>query len=296
MEEIKNKKIEGFNNYTIYENGDCIRNKSKNKLTPEISKAGKPFYRLLDNKNTRKMIPVGKLVAEAFIPNPNNYNEYINIDGDSKNNNVNNLKWVSDEEFIGSLDGEIWKDVVGYEDYYKVSNLGRIYSKRQVVVNKDGSVNKNKPPMIMKTVRDSKGYLKITFNLPAIGLKKTYKVHRIVAEAFIPNPNNLPQINHIDGIKDNNNIENLEWISNLDNRRHNDTIGITPENMRSIPVVMVDSKTGLDIKIFHSIHEAGTYLFEEKGLGKNVKNVRENIRRALKTNGTSYNYKWRRVK
>lgn len=96
---------------------------------------------------------------------------------------------------------EIWRDIVGYEGLYQVSNLGRVFSIKKSIVLKP---------------RDRRHYL-------AVGLYrgkkdyKTYYVHRLVAQAFIPNPNNLPQVNHKDCNRYNNSISNLEWVSVQDN-------------------------------------------------------------------------------
>ena len=91
---------------------------------------------------------------------------------------------------------EIWKDCKGYEGLYQVSNLGRVWSVRK---------QKYLNPWL-----DSSGYW--TVELRALnGKRKSEKVHRLVALAFIENPNNLPQVNHKDENKQNNSVENLEW-------------------------------------------------------------------------------------
>lgn len=95
---------------------------------------------------------------------------------------------------------EIWKDIEGYEGLYQVSNLGRVKSLCQ---------NNMKNGSIMKLCFDKYGYNVIT--LRNKGKKKTYKVHRLVALHFIDNPNNHPQLNHIDEDKTNNASSNLEW-------------------------------------------------------------------------------------
>lgn len=121
---------------------------------------------------------------------------------------------------------EVWKDIKGYEGRYQVSNTGRIRSVARVVTWKNGEVKTYKS-RIMKT--------KARGNYVGISLYKDYKskdymVHRLVAEAFIPNPDNLPFVNHIDENKENNIASNLEWCTRQYNNnygRRNEKISIT---------------------------------------------------------------------
>lgn len=89
-----------------------------------------------------------------------------------------------------------------------------------IEVNENGEVRSllRGTPRILKTQADNKGYhrLRVTINRK----KMSFKVHREVAKAFIPNPNNLPQVNHKDGDKGNNSVSNLEWVTNKDNANH----------------------------------------------------------------------------
>ena len=105
---------------------------------------------------------------------------------------------------------EIWKDIEGYEGLYQISNLGRVKS----FPRKGTQTKKEK---ILKEKRDKKGYCFVSLN--NVGAKP-YKIHRLVAQAFIPNLENKPQINHIDGDKTNNRIDNLEWCNNSENQIH----------------------------------------------------------------------------
>lgn len=96
---------------------------------------------------------------------------------------------------------EIWKPVVGYEEYYEVSNLGRVRRVHYID---------------LQTARN--GYLKA--HISKNNRPKQVSVHRLVAEAFIPNPENKPQVNHINGNKTDNRIENLEWNTVSENTLH----------------------------------------------------------------------------
>ena len=112
---------------------------------------------------------------------------------------------------------EIWKDLIGFEDYYQVSNTGHVRRKLAPTFYKDGRVAYFSQT-VLKPGADKKGYLRVFLS---VGSKKhTKKVHRLVAKTFIENPENLPQVNHKDCNKKNNNVLNLEWTTNLENMRH----------------------------------------------------------------------------
>lgn len=106
---------------------------------------------------------------------------------------------------------EKWRDTYVYGEQYEVSNLGKVRNK----------ITKH----ILYQQKDTKGYLRTS--LSKNNVQVTVKVHRAVAIAFIKNPNNLPQVNHKDGNKENNSVENLEWISNYDNMQHAVKNGLT---------------------------------------------------------------------
>lgn len=112
---------------------------------------------------------------------------------------------------------EKFKLIEGY-DHYLVSTWGKIYR-----IDKAFQVETNYQHMTRKlselsTEETSKGYLRVY--LSKNGKRKHHKVHRLVARAFIPNPENKPQVNHIDGNKKNNSITNLEWVTDEENKEH----------------------------------------------------------------------------
>lgn len=116
-----------------------------------------------------------------------------------------------------NFENEIWKDIAGYDGLYQVSNLGRVKSVLRIVQN--GNKQRRVDERIMIPVKTKGGYIRVT--LKDHGRNKTKTIHRLVAEAFIPNKSNLPQINHKDEDKTNNKVENLEWCT----AQYNSTYG-----------------------------------------------------------------------
>ena len=112
---------------------------------------------------------------------------------------------------------EEWKDIPGYEGYYQVSNKGRLRSLKRVVKKSDGKTQ-TVPERYMKPKPDKKGYSIVGVSKNAN--KKYLKLHRVVAQSFIPNTHNKPQVNHLDGNKQNNKVENLEWSTQKENNIH----------------------------------------------------------------------------
>jgi hypothetical protein len=111
------------------------------------------------------------------------------------------------------MDKEIWKDVIGFEEGYQVSNLGSIRSKTRKVY------NYIKPGRVLKTRDNGNGYQYLSLSSNNKKSKHVY-VHRLVAEAFIPNINRYKQVNHKDFNKSNNSVDNLEWVSVVENLNH----------------------------------------------------------------------------
>lgn len=131
---------------------------------------------------------------------------------------------------------EIWKDVVGYEGRYKVSDLGRVFScKRNAIL------------MLFKNKR---GYMIV--NLYAAQSIKPVRVHRLVALAFIPNPENKPEVNHRNGIKDDNRLENLEWATPEENVAHAFRSGLCADKAKPITAYL----NGEIVKQYSSVDSA----------------------------------------
>lgn len=103
---------------------------------------------------------------------------------------------------------EIWKDIEGYEGLYQVSNLGRVRSLKRNTTN----------GIIRKQFKNNEGYMTVT--LSKNGIIRRVAIHRLVAKAFIPNPHNLPQVNHRDENPEMNCVENLEWCDSTYNNNY----------------------------------------------------------------------------
>lgn len=111
---------------------------------------------------------------------------------------------------------EIWKEIHGYEGIYAVSTQGDIYS-----------IKRRK---LRKLRKDKYGYMMVSLNKD--GNIRTFFVHRLVAASFIDNPQNLTEVNHIDGNKENNCADNLEWCDHATNIRHAYATGLMPYQMK----------------------------------------------------------------
>jgi hypothetical protein len=121
---------------------------------------------------------------------------------------------------------EEWRAVAGFEGSYEVSNIGRVRSLDRIVFRTNGKKVVRQGQIIRFGVAGGRNKKYPHVTLSQNGKPIGRLVHRIVAAAFIPNPLNLPEVNHIDGVKTNNAVSNLEWISTADNKRHAQRLGL----------------------------------------------------------------------
>ena len=166
------------------------------------------------------------------------------------------------------MEEEIWCPVKNYENLYEVSDQGRVKS---VGYGKD---------RILSPGRDKGGYLLV--GLYKNGERKWYLVHRLVAQTFIPNPDNLPEVNHIDEVKTHNSVMNLEWCD----KKYNNNYGTHNQRMadkKSKPVLQY-TKSGELVKEWKSTRDV------QRNLNYNQSNISKCCTGKLKS---AYNYIWK---
>lgn len=190
---------------------------------------------------------------------------------------------MTNEEFIKSvsLEGEIWKDVDGYEGIYIVSNKGRVISLSRSIANRY-SMRCTNPKLLNPYIR----YVSENYRFHCVSLWKDNKcksirLHRLVALAFIPNPYNLPEIDHIDTDTSNNSIENLRWCTRIENANN----PITKEKNRIIrlgkPIhklkkEIVQMQNGIIVNTFSCIKDVTKMGFNKNTVSSCCNNKRKN--------------------
>ncbi len=158
---------------------------------------------------------------------------------------------------------EIWITIQDYEGNYEVSNLGGVRGVDRIIVMKN-NVRRKVKSKTLNHVSDKDGYLLIQLNKNGKG--KLCRVHRLVGEGFILNPQNKPEINHKDGNKENNRASNLEWATSSENMLHSFETGLHKptkywvgkfgkEHHSSVPVLQY-SLTGEFVAEYNGMHEA----------------------------------------
>lgn len=167
---------------------------------------------------------------------------------------------------------EYWKNIKGYEGFYKISNKGRVLSVARTFLRNDGRKYTVKPKILNPSI-DKDGYLRIELN--KVGKSKKYHIHRLVGNAFVTNTDNKPEINHIDGIKTNNASINLEWVTSKENSVHAAKLGLLPDQYGGANPNAKLSKS--DVFLIRSLRRKGksiSFIASEVGTSvSNVKNI-----------------------
>lgn len=243
------KIVTGFDNYEV-SNCGRLRN-AKNKSVYKFNEDENGFYEKTFYKNNKATgIVIHHVVANEFIQNLKKYKIVSHKDGNKTNNHINNLEWVSKKSIIEkiqkknnenkqveSLKGEIWKEINGFSNY-KISNMARV----QNITTK----------IILKHIE--RDYINV--NLYNNKKLKRFAIHRLIATHFIDNPDNKKVVNHKNGNKFDNRIENLEWTTTSENIQHAHDNGLIKGSSLKVKIQKINSKTKQILQEWDSVSQA----------------------------------------
>ena len=172
------------------------------------------------------------------------------------------------------------------KEYRKLKSLKFLYE-----INAEGTIRNVKSKKIVHGYVEKNGYVRVSFENKCLGGVVRTTVHRLVAEAFIPNPDNLPEVNHIDSNRANNHVSNLEWVTHSDNMKHAYAKGTTREPLRKHSIETRKKVTNNET-CFESISKAAEWLVESCGI-KNKESAISGISSVCRGKRKSFGgYEW----
>lgn len=200
LEQFKDFPIEEYKSrYKVSSRGRIWSNRKQAYLKTLMSNGYTNISINVNNSQTAKQLRVDIIIATTFLGNSDLYLEHL--DGDNTNNNLSNLRWIEFSDYLNNKYESTWKPVGGYEKYY-ISTKGHVWSSYSEDMIKQQIVS---------------GYKSVNIGYP----KQLFKhIHRLVAMTFIDNKHNYPVVNHKDGNKMNNSVDNLEWMTYSQNCNH----------------------------------------------------------------------------
>ena len=234
--------IKGYSGYEVSKTGKIRNEVSKRELSAIKIKDGSLHVNIISDENKHKTPSIHKLVAIAFIDNPKNRYYVRHKDNNPLNNNVENLEWYGSDFKKKVEDEEDNEDIEIDDDEYKTLE-GTHYT-----VTRKGEIEHWFGSLAERKVN---GYMNV--NIYNKGKTKVMSVHRLVAKSFIPNPKNKPNVNHKDGKKTNNHVENLEWTTQKQNIKHALETGLIKPHKRAVIKYSKDDKF---IERFESVDDA----------------------------------------
>ena len=178
-------------------------------------------------------------------------------------------------------------------EYRKIKSLKFLYE-----INENGTIRNVKSKKIVKGYKEKNGYIRVKFENKCLGHIVRTSVHRLVAEAFIPNPDNLPEVNHKDSVRDNNHVSNLEWVTQSENMKHAYHVGKYKEDVKR-PLQEHSEATRKCVyngyEVFESISAASKWL-ADKGRTKNMRSAIAGISSVCRGKRKTFGgYEWKYV-
>lgn len=166
---------------------------------------------------------------------------------------------------------EVWKNIIGYENLYQISNKGFVASLDRIVNGNQQNPYRNLKGKVLRSGVDGMGYKRI--NLLKNGKQKSFTIHRLLAIYFINNSNNLAEVNHIDGNKLNNSLNNLEWCSHKANMKHARDNGLIV-NYKTSKVLQYDKNENLINRYGSIINASKETKINKSTISRNCRNIR----------------------